>query len=111
MVKNYFNRIIRKINKKHGQEIDPEDIFLDSSNLAGLDTDRMEGTLDKPISRVADLAPSFLLAIIFLVFAGQLYNLQVKNYSTYKDKLITIDIIQILFWQIGEKFLIEMEIF
>ena len=86
MVKNYFNRIIKKINKKHGQEIDPEDIFLDSSNLAGLDLDRMEGTLDKPISRTADLAPSFLIAVIFLVFIGQLYNLQIKNYSTYKDK-------------------------
>ena len=86
MVKNYFKRVIKKINKRHGQEIDPEDIFLDSSNLAGLDIDKMEGTLDKPISRMADISPSILLVLIFLAFTAQLYNLQVKNYSTYKEK-------------------------
>ncbi|MEI6352926.1 MAG: penicillin-binding transpeptidase domain-containing protein [Candidatus Nomurabacteria bacterium] len=86
MVKNYFKRILRKINKKKGKEIDPEDIFLDSSNLAGLDMDRMEGSIDRPISKSAEIVPFIFLIFIFILFTARLFNLEVLNFDTYKEK-------------------------
>lgn len=85
MVKNIFKRkIFRK--KQSGGEINPEDIFVDSSNLAGLDMERMEGTFDRPISSFMEYTPLFILIIIFSIFSYRLYTLQIQNYDYYKEK-------------------------
>ncbi len=87
MVKNIFkNILIKKRRRKLSGEINPEDIFLDSSNLTGLDGDKMEGALHKPISSLAERFPFFILLLIFSLFIIRLYTLQVKNYNLYKDK-------------------------
>lgn len=80
-----FKKILNKKRKFNG-EINPEDIFLDSSNLAGLDMDKMEGSLNMSISSFAERIPFFILLIIFSLFTFRLYNLEVKNYDLYKDK-------------------------
>lgn len=84
-MKIFFVRKRRK-KKKIGGEINPEDIFVDSSNLAGLDTDRLEGSLDKPISSFMEYLPLFLLFIVFSIFSYRLYDLQIRNFEYYKDK-------------------------
>lgn len=85
MIKSIYKKLIKR-NKIKGGEINPEDIFLDSSNLAGLDIDKMEGILDKPISRISESIPFFILLFIFSIFIFRLYILEVRDYSFYKDK-------------------------
>lgn len=85
MVKNIFKkRFFRK--KQSGGEINPEDIFVDSSNLPGLDMERMEGTFDKPISSFMEFLPFFILLMIFSVFSYRLFILQIQNHDYYKEK-------------------------
>lgn len=87
MVQNIFNNFLRKRRKKSlSGEINPEDIFLDSSNIAGLDMDRMEGALHKPISSIAERIPFFILLLIFSLFTFRLYSLGVTNFDFYKGK-------------------------
>lgn len=86
MVNNIFKKILRKRKKKMSGEINPEDIFLDSSNLAGLDMEKMEGSLQKPISSFYERLPFLFLVLIFSLFTFRLYSLQIKNYEIYRDK-------------------------
>lgn len=87
MVNNIFKSFLRKKRKKSlNGEINPEDIFLDSYNLAGLDMDKMEGALHKPIPSIAERIPFFVLLLIFSLFIFRLYSLQVKNFDLYKEK-------------------------
>ena len=87
MVKNIFKSILRRKRKKRlSGEINPEDIFLDSSNIAGLDMDKMEGALHKPISSLAERIPFFIFLFIFSIFTYRLYFLQVTNFDFYKNK-------------------------
>jgi hypothetical protein len=87
MVENIFKSILRRKRKKRlSGEINPEDIFLDSSNLAGLDMDKMEGALHKPIPSVAERIPFFILLFIFSLFTFRLYTLEVANYDLYRNK-------------------------
>ncbi len=85
MVRNIFKKVLKR-KKISGGEINPEDIFLDSSNLVGLDMDRQEGTLAKPISKFMEYLPGMLLIIVFLFFIHRLYIIQVKDYIIYKEK-------------------------
>src|ERR1035437_9146311 len=48
------NQFIRKVKKSMGskyRDINPEDIFLDSTNLPGLNRERFEGKMERPIGR------------------------------------------------------------
>ncbi len=86
-----MKRKIRKIIKlkwwkSANREIDPDEIFLDSSNLPQFDTSQFEGRIEKPISKRSLI----FLAMVFL-FAGCLYvskvwALQVTNGALYTDK-------------------------
>jgi len=66
-------RFIKKIKSKRYQlqDIDPDEIFLDSANLMNFDTDQFEGRIDKPIAKrtLGILYISFLL-----IFGGLLYK-------------------------------------
>ncbi len=86
MNKNIFKRILRNRRKRSSGEINPEDIFLDSSNLAGMDMDRQEGTLNKPISRFMEYLPAIIIIIVFFLYIYRLYIIQVKDYLIYKEK-------------------------
>ena len=86
MVKIFFRKNRRKKKNIGSGEINPEDIFLDSSNLDGFDMDKMEGSLHKPISSFYEKFPFFLLILIFSVFTFRLYSLEVDNYDLYKNR-------------------------
>ena len=59
-------------NKKKYDALDPDEIFLDSSNLPDFDTDQFEGRIEKPISRRTIY---FLVFIFLAIAAGYLYRL------------------------------------
>lgn len=86
MVKIFLKKYLKRRKKGTSGEINPEDIFLDSSNLAGLDLDKMEGALQKPISSILERVPFFFILIIFSLFTYRLYTLEVKNFNLYKNK-------------------------
>lgn len=68
-----------KRSKYRGQDIDPDEIFLDSTNLMNFNTDQFEGRINKPISRRA-LGIMYLSFIV--IFCGLIYKvflLQIVN--------------------------------
>ena len=69
--------IFRKSRKiKRHTDIDPDEIFLDSSNLPKFDTTQFEGQMEKPIAKstIALMGLSFL--VIALVFGYRIFHLQ-----------------------------------
>lgn len=80
-IKKFFSG--GKYLKSPKKDIDPDEIFLDSSNLPNFDTHQFEGRLVSSISRkaIALLAAFFIL--ILIVFACKTWNLQVTNGSEY----------------------------
>lgn len=74
-----------KRRKTHVREIEPDEIFLDSSNLPKLDASQFEGRVERPVSPAAILMVGIVLALTMLVFAGQAFNLQVLNGEVYAD--------------------------
>jgi hypothetical protein len=60
-------------------DLDPDEVFLDSSNLPSFDTQQFEGNLERPISRRAFYTLSASFVVIGLVFLFSLGNLQIKR--------------------------------
>lgn len=68
------------------KEINPDEIFLDSSNLPNFNRDQFEGRIEKPIARrVAYLAGMFFL-LIGIVFISRLWYLQVNKGEFFAGK-------------------------
>jgi penicillin-binding protein 2 len=74
-----FKRITRNFKRRRRGEIDPDEIFLDSSNLPKFDTDQFEGRLEQPISRKTIIALSALFFIIGGVFLSRFWILQISR--------------------------------
>ncbi len=72
-------------SKKKYEALDPDEIFLDSSNLPDFDTDQFEGRIEKPISR----RTIYVLVFLFLTIgAGYLYrlaHLEIVKGAYYKN--------------------------
>jgi penicillin-binding protein 2 len=66
----------RKNNKRHNIDIDPDQVFLDSSNLPSFDLDQFEGLIEKPISKSSLIILGSFFAAIILIFAGRAFFLQ-----------------------------------
>jgi len=75
--------IFKWFRSKKGQEISPDEILLDSSNLPNYDTSQFEGRLEKPISKkilFSILGSFMIMAVVFIV---QVANLQLINGQEY----------------------------
>lgn len=83
--KRYLQRFVRKFLPRIniGGEIEPDQIFLDSSNLPNFDTYQFEGRLEKSISRRTFFFLSMLFLLVAVVFAGRMWFLQVKSGEAY----------------------------
>lgn len=66
-------------------EIDPDEIFLDSSNLPHLDAAQFEGRVEFPVPRFALVGVGIVFALGALIFLGRAFNLQVLNGSVYAE--------------------------
>ena len=78
-----FKKLFRKIKRRQYQDIDPEDIFLDSTNLPGFEEHRFEGRIEKPMGRETFLILKIVVAVIILTLISKLWVLGVKQGSTY----------------------------
>jgi penicillin-binding protein 2 len=80
-LKNLF-----KTNKIDRKEINPDEIFLDSTNIPKFDRYQFEGSIERSIGNKAGYGVGIFALLIFLIFAGKLWSLEVKNYRTYTTR-------------------------
>lgn len=60
-------------------EINPEEIFIDSSNLPEFDVHQFEGRLEQPISRNTIIIVSVVFVLVGVIYASRLWSLQVNR--------------------------------
>jgi penicillin-binding protein 2 len=68
------------------KDIDPDEIFVDSSNLPNFDTHQFEGRLEKSISRRSIFILSGVVFLIIFVFIVRVWGLQIRNGDFYFTK-------------------------
>ncbi len=78
-LKKFFRRKVSM-----NQDIDPDEIFLDSKNLPEFDTHQFEGRLEKPISRGIFSFIFIFICIVGIVFMYKLWGLQVTEGDTFR---------------------------
>jgi penicillin-binding protein 2 len=74
---------IRKKNRY--RDIDPDEIFLDSSNLPGYNETQFEGQVERPVSRIAIYAVGIFFALITVFFGSRTMQLQIFEGQAYAD--------------------------
>ncbi len=78
--------MFRPSRKYKNKDIEPDEIFIDSSNLSGFDTSQFEGRIEKPISQTTILIVGSIFLIIGIVFLGQSMRLQILQHDQWKKK-------------------------
>jgi penicillin-binding protein 2 len=81
-IKKYF----KGLGRKKYMGIDPDEIFLDSSNLPEFDTHQFEGRIEKSISKTSLITLALLFAIIGIVYVSRVWVLQVREGEAYTTK-------------------------
>ncbi len=76
-----------KFKTKSNQPIiDPDEIFLDSSNLPLFDTQQFEGQLEKPIAKQALYLLLGVFCLGLLIFIGKIFNLQITQGQAFAER-------------------------
>ncbi len=75
----FFNRKVKIY------EVDPDEIFLDSSNLPSHNKKQFEGRVERPVTGKAIWSVGVAFVIVALAFTARAFNLQVSNGQTYSD--------------------------
>lgn len=65
------------------KELDPDEIFLDASNLPEFDQERLEGRLERPVERGAHIGLLSICGILFLILFAQAFSLEVLKGDAY----------------------------
>ncbi|TSC62475.1 MAG: Penicillin-binding protein 2 [Parcubacteria group bacterium Gr01-1014_48] len=65
------------------QDIALDEIFLDSSNLSGLNTDQFEGHLEKPISKYSIFTLAIAFLVVGLIILVKSFILQIEEGEVY----------------------------
>ncbi|MES2668626.1 MAG: penicillin-binding transpeptidase domain-containing protein, partial [Patescibacteria group bacterium] len=78
--------IFARRKRRQKFELDPDEIFLDSSNPSGFDQSRLEGRLERPISRATFAGIGLVITLMFCTLAVQAGNLQVRQGETYAER-------------------------
>ena len=71
--------------KRAHEDIDPDAIFLDASNLPNFDTYQFEGRLEQPVPRASQRALFVSFLLIVLVSLVRLWDLQVIEGARYRS--------------------------
>lgn len=72
--------------RKPKHEIDPDEIFLDSSNIPKFDTQQFEGRLERPIALSSVFLLGTIILAVFLIFLFRVFTLQAVHGESYRDK-------------------------
>jgi penicillin-binding protein 2 len=75
MLNNFFKR------RQRYQEIEPDEILIDSANLPSFDVTRLEGRIERPIGQNVFRRFLSITALVAVIFVGALLNLQIVNYG------------------------------
>lgn len=65
--------------RRRHKDIDPDEIFLDSSNLPQFDTHQFEGRIDSPISKITGYTVIAFFLCLITFFAARVWILQVEK--------------------------------
>ncbi|MEI8337626.1 MAG: penicillin-binding transpeptidase domain-containing protein [bacterium] len=76
----FFKKRKRLIN------LDPDEVFLDSSNIPNYDVNQFEGRIEKPLGRKAFFILGVFFSIVFIAVAIRAANLDIFNFSFYNQK-------------------------
>lgn len=76
---------VRMFGKRRYQdpELNPDEIFLDASNLPEFNQNSLEGRLEKPVARTTYLGLGIFVFFIFSALVAQAANLELVKGSTY----------------------------
>ncbi len=83
-IKKIFSR--RRRSVKSNKDIDPDEIFLDSSNLPKFDTHQFEGRIVGSISKRSITLLAIFFIFVFVVLVVKVWNLQVISGSEYSTR-------------------------
>ncbi len=81
MFTSFYRRFLRR--RKKNQEIAPDEIFIDASNLPAFNTSQFEGRFERPISEKTIFWTAISLTVIGLVFGFRVFALQIERGSEY----------------------------
>lgn len=82
MIRRFKRKFSNKSSYKN-LEIDPDEIFIDSTNLPEFDTNQFEGRIEKPISRRALMFVVIVFSIIAISFGWKIWDLQISQGEVY----------------------------
>ena len=71
--------------RRRYQDINPEDIFLDSENLPGFEEHALEGRIEKPMGRAAFGGLKIIFCLLVVILASKLWSLSVVKGETYAE--------------------------
>jgi penicillin-binding protein 2 len=77
--------IRRFFKKKRRRSIDPDEIFLDSSNIPAYDKDQFEGRIEQPISTTSIITLGVLFVLLLLGYSVKAGVLQIRDGDKYKQ--------------------------
>jgi len=83
-----YRQLIRKLKKRFGrkyQDINPEDIFMDSTNLPGFEEHRFKGRIERPVEQKTFLILKIVLSLVILALISKLWVLGVKQGPVYAE--------------------------
>lgn len=75
----------RSKNIRRTREIDPDEIFIDSSNLPDFDTNQFEGQIEQPIPRSSMQITAIIFLLVSLFFIYKIADLQIFQGSRFND--------------------------
>lgn len=80
-----FKNIFRR-KRRISQNIDLDEIFLDSENLPGHDVSQFDGVIEKPIEPKVLVVVGLIFILITLVFTTKVWSLQITHGEEFKEK-------------------------
>lgn len=80
-----YKKFFRKFKKRSYQDINPEDIFLDSANLPGFEEHALQGRIERPIGNATFVGMKVALSIITLLLVSKLFSLAILDGKIYAE--------------------------
>lgn len=78
--------MMRWFKRKRQASIDFDEVLIDATNLPSFDRARLEGRIELPIRRRVMYGIGAVFSLVALVYAGQLFNLQVVRGAEYAER-------------------------
>ena len=76
----------RRGKKRRIDFIEPDEIFLDSSNLPDFDRDQFEGHIERPIAKRSLVFFGLGCFLVALLFVGKVWSLQITHGAEYIEQ-------------------------